>query len=193
MDQEKHSSIYVAPLNIYKGAIRLPTGHPDTISSTSRECVDTHGPSEREELNVRFVDEVIPDEEESQPEPSPAFHTYLRAFYDYQPSNSGDSSTVTLPLRRGDILLIHSVHTNGWADGTLLTTGARGWLPTNYCENYDNETTRPLLSALTTFWDLAQGASSIRELFASQDHVRGLVAGARCVLVSILATNIFRC
>ena len=193
MDQEKHSSIYVAPLNIHKGAIRLPTGHPDTFRSVDQAVDDENGSARCEETTFGCVDEVIPEEEEVQPQPSPAFHTYLRAFYDFRPPSSGDSSTVTLALRQGDIVLIHSVHTNGWADGTLLTNGARGWLPTNYCENYDNETTRPLLNALTAFWDLARGTSSIRELFASQDHVRGLVAGSRCVLVSTLAGKLFHC
>lgn len=92
---------------------------------------------------------------------------------------------MTLPLGRGDIILVHSVHTNGWADGTLLSSGARGWLPTNYCEAYDNQSIGNLLKALTSFWDLVRCASDgTLEVFGSQDSIRGLVAGVRCLLVS---------
>ena len=191
MEQEKHSSLYIAPLNIYKGAIRLPTGHPDILGVTEQGQDDAQDCTEREEVSTGVADDSVSENNDLCPEPPPIFHTYLRAFYDFHPSMGEDSSTVTLPLAQGDVLLIHSVHTNGWADGTLLTTGARGWLPTNYCENYDNETTRPLLTALTSFWDLGQGTSSIGELFANQDQVRGLVAGARYVLVSILAAELY--
>ena len=112
------------------------------------------------------------------------FQSYLRAFYPFHPKCDTDSSTVTLPLNRGDVILIHSVHTNGWADGTLLSSGARGWLPTNYCEAYDNHPVRNLLKALTTFWDIVRSANSgALEIFGSQDYVRGLVAGVRCLLV----------
>ncbi|KAL8930148.1 MAG: hypothetical protein Q9208_000765 [Pyrenodesmia sp. 3 TL-2023] len=108
------------------------------------------------------------------------FHTYLRAYYSFHPTCDGTSSTVTLPLNYGDIILVHSVHTSGWADGTLLSSGARGWLPTNYCEAYNNEPTRVLLNALTKFWDLAKGSSVHGlEALANQDYVRGLVAGER--------------
>ena len=117
------------------------------------------------------------------------FHTYLRAFYPYHPSGDDNSSTVTLPLNSGDIILVHSVHTNGWADGTLLVSGARGWLPTNYCEPYDGEPIRILLKALTSFWDLVRGsANGCLEVFGRQDYVRGLVAGVRFLLV-IMSVN----
>lgn len=119
------------------------------------------------------------------------FHTYLRAFYPYQPSGDDNSSTVTLPLNSGDIILVHSVHTNGWADGTLLVSGARGWLPTNYCEPYDGEPICILLKALTSFWDLVRGsANGHLEVFGRQDYVRGLVAGVRYLLV-IITMNSF--
>ena len=112
------------------------------------------------------------------------FHTYLRAFYPYHPTGDENSTTVNLPLEFGDVILIHSVHTNGWADGTLLTTGARGWLPTNYCEPYASEPMRILLKALTNFWDLVRGTTRERlKGFRSQDYVRGLGAGVRYLLV----------
>jgi SH3 domain len=115
----------------------------------------------------------------------PKFHNYLRAFYPFHPSGSVSPSTVTLPLNQGDIILVHSVHVNGWADGTLLETGERGWLPTNYCEAYDQLGMRPLLKALTDFWDIIRGGcgSFLRD-FGNQDLMRGLIAGVRFLLVS---------
>ncbi|KAJ5281450.1 hypothetical protein N7478_006822 [Penicillium angulare] len=115
--------------------------------------------------------------------PRAVFHNYLRAFYPFHPAGNVSPSTVTLPLDQGDIILVHSVHTNGWADGTLLDSGNRGWLPTNYCEAYDQLPMRPLLKALTDFWDIIRGGcgSSLKD-FGNQDLMRGPIAGVRFLL-----------
>lgn len=115
--------------------------------------------------------------------PRAVFHNYLRAFYPFHPAGDVSPSTVTLPLDQGDIILVHSVHTNGWADGTLLDSGNRGWLPTNYCEAYDQIPMRPLLKALTDFWDIIRGGcgSSLKD-FGNQDLMRGPIAGVRFLL-----------
>ncbi|KAL1957166.1 hypothetical protein VTO42DRAFT_6309 [Malbranchea cinnamomea] len=113
----------------------------------------------------------------------PIFRSFLRAFYPFQPDAPISSSTVTLPLNQGDVVLVHSVHTNGWADGTLLDTGARGWLPTNYCEPYHPRQMQPLLKALTDFWDIIRnGSLSTLHQFANQDYMKGIVAGVRFLL-----------
>lgn len=126
------------------------------------------------------------EQEEQQEAPRAVFHNYLRAFYPFHPAGNVSPSTVTLPLEQGDIILVHSVHTNGWADGTLLDSGNRGWLPTNYCEAYDQLPMRPLLKALTDFWDIIRGGcgSSLKD-FGNQDLMRGPIAGVRFLLVSI--------
>ena len=114
----------------------------------------------------------------------PQFHYYLRAKYPYHPPYDCTLSTVNLPLNVGDIVLIHSVHVNGWADGTLLNSGLRGWLPTNYCEPYDHAPMRNLMKALTVFWDVVRGSDhGITAPFYNQDYTRGLIAGTRCLLV----------
>ena len=83
------------------------------------------------------------------------------------------------------VILVHSVHPNGWADGTLLASGARGWLPTNYCEPYEHPTIRNLLNALTHLWDLVRdGENGDLFAFTKQDYVRGMIAGIRFFLVS---------
>lgn len=159
-----------------------------------------HGPQKRDDnmtlentpnLNINSLPDD-PMDNRLDP-PRAVFHNYLRAFYPFHPSGDVSPSTVTLPLDQGDIILVHSVHVNGWADGTLLDTGARGWLPTNYCEAYDQVPMRPLLKALTDFWDIIRGGcgSSLRD-FGNQDLMRGLIAGVRFLLVSyILSCSLY--
>ncbi|KAK1997301.1 RasGEF domain-containing protein [Colletotrichum falcatum] len=115
--------------------------------------------------------------------PPPVFHNFLRAFYPFNPSYAMTDSSVTLPLNEGDVILVHSIHTNGWADGTLLVSGARGWLPTNYCESYDPEEMRNLLKALLNFWDLLRSTSvNDSEIFGNQEFMKGIIAGVRYLL-----------
>ncbi|KAK0249836.1 hypothetical protein B0A54_00524 [Friedmanniomyces endolithicus] len=119
--------------------------------------------------------------------PRAIFHNYLRAFYPFDPSTSDmggeEDLLMTASMKPGDLILIHSIHANGWADGTVLTSGERGWLPTNYCEAYDHPHLRNLLNAMTQFWDLL-GANEEANLsaFVRQDYIRGLIAGVRHLL-----------
>ena len=116
-------------------------------------------------------------------DPAPVFHNFLRAYYAFHPSYSPGDSTVTLPMREGDVILVHSIHTNGWADGTLLASGARGWLPTNYCDAYDPEEMRSLLNALLNFWDLMRSTTvNDNEIFGNQEFMKGIIAGVRYLL-----------
>ncbi|KAB8698127.1 hypothetical protein FH972_026377 [Carpinus fangiana] len=117
----------------------------------------------------------------------PSFHNYLRAFYHFHPtapvSSVSEESSITVPINQGDVILVHSIQPNGWADGTLLTSGARGWLPTNYCEAYDHDVIRNLLSALTQVWEFIRGhEDGDTAVFAKQDYVRGMIAGVRVFL-----------
>jgi hypothetical protein len=118
------------------------------------------------------------------------FHNYLRAFHHFHPASSvssttTDKSSITVPINQGDVILVHSIHPNGWADGTLLASGARGWLPTNYCEAYDHPSIINLLNALTHLWDLVRnGENQSLMIFTRQDYVRGMIAGVRFFLVS---------
>ena len=165
MDRNAHSSIHVAPLQVRRGDVQRTRGNEDDQYRT-----------EDDDRTHEFIQDVKPL----------GFATYLRAFYPYSPTRDESSSTVTLSLNRDDIILPHLVHTNGWADGTLLSSGARGWLPTNFCEVYDGQPIRNLLKALTHFWDLIRLAShGSPEVFGSHDYVRGLVAGVRCLLVGV--------
>lgn len=185
MDQ-LYTSIFVAPLHIQKGTLQVKNRNLFNLSmSASSEHATT-------DSNGEMTPPLTPHTPHESHSGSPfreniwrsEFHTYLRASFTYQPPCDENSTTVTLPFELGDIIFIHSVHMNGWADGTLLTSGTRGWLPTNYCEPYGNEPMRILLKAFTHFWDLVKGTTRERfESFKSQDYIRGMGAGVRYLLV----------
>lgn len=167
--------MFVAPLQINKEALQIKSRNMLNLSMSAVKNSEQGAPGSKGEMTPPLT-----------PRWRSEFHSYLRAFYPYHSTGDESSTTVTLQLELGDIVLIHSVHTNGWADGTQLTTGARGWLPTNYCEPYGSEPIRVLLKALTNFWDLVRGTTKERlQVFSSQDYVRGLVAGVRYLLVRI--------
>jgi hypothetical protein len=181
-EQFTRSSVHVAPLSILKGHNRgssheskhsrntssLSSGQGASTSSQSQMTPPATPNGSQEDLNQQM--------EASQP----VFHNFLRAFYPFHPTYAISDTTVTLPLNEGDVILVHSIHTNGWADGTLLVSGARGWLPTNYCEAYEPDSMRNLLKALLNFWDLRSADS---EVFGNQEYMRGIIAGVRYLLV----------
>jgi len=165
MQDGGYDHVHVAPLRIRKSQRDL---HPGVEISTTTN-------------NEGGYDQQLP--EEPLCSPRPRFQNFLRASYPFQPQDHFSSTSITLPLASGDIVLVHSIHTNGWADGTLLETGARGWLPTNYCEPYDYATMRPLLKALTEFWDIIRSdGETTPELHRNHDYMRGMVAGVRFLL-----------
>ena len=168
-----HDSVYVAPLQIQK-----VISNSSAVTTTNTN--DTNLTIQR--LNGQITPPLTP-EDDTTFDRQADFQAYIRAFYPYNPSFENEA-TVTLPLNIGDVILVHSIHTNGWADGTLLSTGARGWLPTNYCEGYHKESISTLLSALTVFWDLVKSTGNgDYNVLRTSDYVRGLVAGVRCLLV----------
>jgi hypothetical protein len=165
------TSMMVAPLRFKKSS------HDG--SSSNLQGLGLSRPKSSQQTYSANIEDMMADHNDQ----LPPFQNYLRAFYPFQPAASLSTSTVTLPLNAGDIILVHSIHTNGWADGTLLESGARGWLPTNYCEAYDYTPVRPLLKALTEFWDVIRSdTGSTMEVFRNQDYMRGLIAGVRFLL-----------
>ena len=163
MDFEHNPNVAVPPLRIHKHYIQKLTEEQHAATAADNQAVS--------------------DEDGEDGQPRQKFQNYLRACYPFEPSGTASPATVTLPLNAGDIVLIHSIHTNGWADGTLLDNGARGWLPTNYCEAYDYATMRPLLRSLTEFWDIIRsGNESNVGLFHNQEYMRGIIAGVRFLL-----------
>lgn len=183
------SSVYVAPLQIFKSQECLPgevaseKPESEVLQNTQIAIARTINEMTPPPTPLRLTDSPMSHKRNAF---QPDFHNFLRAFYPFHPATSGTSSTITLPLNEGDVILVHSIHTNGWADGTLLTSGARGWLPTNYCEAYDHQAMRNLLKALLNFWDLLRGdLTATMECFANQEYMKGIIAGVRCLLVCV--------
>ncbi|CAM1509294.1 Fc.00g030330.m01.CDS01 [Cosmosporella sp. VM-42] len=174
-DQPRRASLQVAPLAIAK---QTPSGG-DVSSYTD---INTN-PYSQSQMTPPATPNGSQEDLSPQYIPPPVFHNFLRAFYPFHPSYAMSDSSVTLPLSEGDVILVHSIHTNGWADGTLLASGARGWLPTNYCEAYEPEDMCNLLKALLNFWDLLRSTSvNDKEIFGNQEFMKGIIAGVRFLL-----------
>lgn len=178
-ESTQRASLQVAPLGFRKHHQPEPAAHgPYQIHVATNQ-----------QLHTQMTPPATPNgsQEDLAPDPPapPVFHNFLRAFYPFSPSNAMSDSSVTLPLEEGDVVLVHSIHTNGWADGTLLASGARGWLPTNYCEPYEPEDLQSLLKSLLNFWDILRSTSvDDGELFRNQEFMKGIIAGVRFLLVS---------
>lgn len=189
LEQAFRSSLQVAPLTILK---KNP-GSVDHALTTDRISTNPYSQSE---MTPPTTPEGSQEDLTSPSNPPPVFHSFLRAFYPFHPDYAMTGSAVTLPLDEGDVVLVHSIHTNGWADGTLLVSGARGWLPTNYCYAYDPDEARNLLRALLNFWDLCRSTSiNDQEIFGNQEFMKGIIAGVRYLLVcqfGILVIALFR-
>ncbi|KAI0407860.1 ras guanine nucleotide exchange factor domain-containing protein [Xylaria palmicola] len=179
--QPVRSSLQVAPLALTRSRSgSLSTSSQDEGVASSAASIYAQSqitpPSTPNESQEDLVSQPAPP-------PPPVFYNFLRAFYPFQPACTVTDSTITLPLNEGDVVLIHSIHTNGWADGTLLATGARGWLPTNYCEAYDPEEMKNLLKALLNFWDLLRSTvTDDQDIFENQEFMKGIIAGVRYLL-----------
>ncbi|KAF5001023.1 hypothetical protein FGRMN_1308 [Fusarium graminum] len=179
-NQPMRASLQVAPLTIAKS--RIDSSRNASLTSETNTSLYSQS---------QMTPPATPNgsQEDLSPSPSPqyippqVFHNFLRAFYPFNPSYVMSDSSVTLPLNEGDVVLVHSIHTNGWADGTLLVSGARGWLPTNYCEAYEPDDMCNLLKALLNFWDLLRSTSvNDKEIFGNQEFMKGIIAGVRFLL-----------
>ncbi|KAM3436249.1 hypothetical protein MY4824_004400 [Beauveria thailandica] len=171
-EQQGRASLHVAPLDLTRSCSASAVNGPYQLHANSSQASQMTPPATPNS-----------SQEDLSPEAPPIFHNFLRAFYPFQPRNAATESSVTLPLDQGDVILVHSIHTNGWADGTLLVSGARGWLPTNYCEAYEPDDMRALLKSLLNFWDLLRSTSvDDSELFRNQEFMKGIIAGVRFLL-----------
>ncbi|KAK7416275.1 Ras guanine nucleotide exchange factor bud5 [Neonectria punicea] len=174
--QPMRASLQVAPLTISK------LHGESTGDGSSTSDLDTN-PYSQSHMTPPATPNGSQEDLSPQYLAPPVFHNFLRAFYPFNPSYAMSDSSVTLPLNEGDVILVHSIHTNGWADGTLLVSGARGWLPTNYCEAYDHDDMYSLLKALLNFWDLLRSTTvNDREIFGNQEFMKGIIAGVRFLL-----------
>lgn len=185
MDDLHDSVNYVAPLEIVKAQpkkakMTLLNTTDKTWSKQSLHSSNQAPPSppqtpqEQEHAKIEPVEDGV-------------FPNYLRATHHFHPASTNAfaaDACVTVPISPGDVILVHSVHSNGWADGTLLLSGNRGWLPTNYCEVFTDQSLEKILNSLIYFWDLVQGvARGDFSAFGQEDYVKRMIAGVRCFLV----------
>ncbi|CCX04819.1 ras guanine nucleotide exchange factor domain-containing protein [Pyronema domesticum] len=179
-------SIYVAPLRIEKKRSNSNASRSSRKSRnrTSQQHARNQSLGGQSQSSQQVTPPLTPrsSQQSLQEQAQLDFHPFLRAFYPFQPGYSADSSTITLSLNAGDLILVHSVHTNGWADGTLLSSGARGWLPTNYCEAYETPHIRLLLKACLMLFDQYRIGSEEGGVTVDQHAVTALVAGVRHLL-----------
>ena len=175
MESPTRMSAYVAPLQITKCKTR--TSDISELSQRSSQPQDKiHSTIQRSSLSE---EDYGPMSQQNQ------FHSYLRAIYSFCPDQEETAATSMLQLHKGEIILVHQKTAEGWVDGTLLSTAARGWLPSNYCQPFDQEPIGVLMRALTHFWDVTKGDGRGSMVLAhNQDYVRGLVSGVRWLLVS---------
>ncbi|KAK0111211.1 hypothetical protein ONS95_001585 [Cadophora gregata] len=115
------------------------------------------------------------------------FPTFLRVFYPFHTAQMVTNSTTTrlLPAMAGELLLLHSISTTGWADATSLGSGVRGWFPTNYSVEYHPDEMKALLQALLDLWDFARTYNSNQQVVRLLSGVnRKIIAGVRSLLLS---------
>lgn len=172
------SSLQVAPLTIQKAD---STNEPYNNNGSDAGSTLASTRSTQSEMTFSSSEYLTGNDVHNAP---PIFNNFLQAVYPFHPEYAMADSAVTLPLKEKDIVLVHSVHTNGWADGTLLKDGTRGWLPTNYCVPYNPEEMRILLGALVSFWDLMRSACiDDKQMFSDKKFMKGIAGGVVSLLV----------
>lgn len=116
---------------------------------------------------------------------------FLRALHPFDASSltstEGENpAAICLSFQESEIVLLHTFHASGWGDATILSTGVRGWIPTNYFISYSEDKVVPLLSAVLGFSlnpKSVQVEGSSESTF-SQTCVTNIVAGVRSLLES---------
>lgn len=177
--QDCQSSIPLSSLPVHKKSNRAANRHVRPSSGAAQPSTSLY------HHQSQMTPPTTPNgsQEALLQQPRPLFSNFLRAFYPFHPNYDNSDNTVTLPLNEGDVVMVHSIHHNGWADGTLLLSGARGWLPTNYCNPYEPEWMRNLLNALLNFSGVfSQASFATHEMTGNQEFIRGMIAGVRYLL-----------
>ena len=196
MENLQSSVDFVAPLHIVKGQQKISKVAP--FSSTMHAW--NHQPLLSNNNQAPPSPPQTPQEQEQEYARTGlaeegVFPNYLRATHHFHPAlpdaaAAAGGTSITVPINAREIILVHSIHPNGWADGTLLLSGARGWLPTNYCETFTSASMESILSSLTYLWDLVQrlGHGDFTA-FSQEDYVRRMIAGVRYFLVGFLSRS----
>lgn len=123
-----------------------------------------------------------------------AGYPFLRALHGFDASSlvsdvsdpEEDPANICLSFQESEVVLLHSIHPSGWGDATVLSTGTRGWIPTNYFTPYTDSKVTPLLSAVLSFAinPKSHPVSTEKngEFTFSQSAITNIVAGVRSLL-----------
>lgn len=99
--------------------------------------------------------------------------SFLRATHSFDAQTlamTQATSSDILSFEEGDLVILHAIHASGWGDASVLFSGKRGWIPTNYFTAYAEFSMIPLLSAVLS---LAQCSS----MAISEDRKRNAAEG----------------
>lgn len=122
---------------------------------------------------------------------SPPF--LVRTRYSFRPEQVHQTSNI-ISFKQGQLGLIHAVDASGWGYCSLLESGACGWIPTNFCAEYQSRAMKTLLKATMTFENALRPKASIK----SQKTLRNvstasIIRSIKQILVCIIVFIIFGC
>lgn len=142
--------------------------------------------------------EPLPPPQVSQPNIDPTAaqlntgSPFLRALHSFDASSLSsqnneieeNASAICLSFQESEIVLLHTIHASGWGDATILSTGVRGWIPTNYFTPYTDLKVAPLLSAVLSFVlnPKSERLKDSDEYTFAQSSILNIVAGVRSLL-----------
>lgn len=123
-------------------------------------------------------------------------YPFLRALHSFDSTSLSaevvdpeeDPASICLSFQESEIVLLHSIHPSGWGDATILSTGVRGWIPTNYFTPYTEPKVTHLLTAVLGFvlnpksQPLTKTTDSEVQFSFSQSSITSIVAGVRSLL-----------
>lgn len=122
---------------------------------------------------------------------SPPF--LVRTRYSFRPEQVHQTSNI-ISFKQGELGLVHAVDASGWGYCSLLESGDCGWVPTNFCAEYQSRAMATLLKATMTFENALSPKASIK----SQNTLRNvstasILRSIKQILVCIIFFIVFGC
>lgn len=113
-----------------------------------------------------------------------SMYPFLRAVhaFDARSLETHDKDSVCLSFKQTDCILLHGMDVSGWGDATLLHTGERGWVPTNFFQPFQDPEANALLVAVQKFATNPKCHPTKSGHTFSQNSVNSVIAGVRALL-----------
>ncbi|AOW05339.1 ras guanine nucleotide exchange factor domain-containing protein [Yarrowia lipolytica] len=113
-----------------------------------------------------------------------SMYPFLRAVhaFDARSLETHDKDSVCLSFKQTDCILLHGMDVSGWGDATLLHTGERGWVPTNFFQPFQDPEANALLVAVQKFATNPKCHPTKNGHTFSQNSVNSVIAGVRALL-----------